>query len=412
VVGVLAFFALRPSKGWLRKRTQRPLEASSSSFTKQWDEQLGDEGADTFIAGGKGVDTFLTGGRGLDTFITAARTSASRLPMPAAAQPADGPANLPSSYLTTGWACAAGQALLGAGHKSGSINRCCCCMGSCFPAPHASLTLCPSALHHAGPPSSSTAMPTCRESTRCCTMHKPPHCSLPGSLAGKLVAGQAAAAQTAACSSPPSYSAGCLTGASYRSGTCWAEDHTAECVACLPAVQRRCACCLGLWRCRLHIKLSCTCCYLLLPDPPTTLCRHRPLPLLQVFLATWRATPVAAKVLLDDEALTNSTAELDRLAMTRELLAEAQVMSAMRHPNLVTFMGVCLLPPCILTEHCSQGSLYGVLSKAARDPAFAAQLTWRRRLAMVRNTWHQILAACCMPGVFAIAFIHQYFNAL
>lgn len=168
-------------------------------------------------------------------------------------------------------------------------------------------------------------------------------------------------------------------------------------------MKRHCACCLGLCRFSLHLKL-----YLLLHHAlvrPT-----RPLLLLQVFLATWRATPVAAKVLLDDAALTNSTAELDRLAMTRELLAEAQVMSAMRHPNLVTFMGVCLLPPCILTEHCSQGSLYGVLSKAARDPAFAEQLTWRRRLAMVRVPWHQILAACCMPGVFD--FIHQYFNSL
>lgn len=102
-----------------------------------------------------------------------------------------------------------------------------------------------------------------------------------------------------------------------------------------------------------------------------------------MYLATWRATPVAAKVLLHEAALTSSSAELAQLAQTRELLAEAQVMSAMRHPNLVNFMGVCLLPPCILTEHCSRGSLYGVLNQAARDPALAAQLTWRRRLAIV-----------------------------
>ena len=109
-------------------------------------------------------------------------------------------------------------------------------------------------------------------------------------------------------------------------------------------------------------------------------------PLPQVYLGTWRATPVAAKVLLSEaSALTCSMAELNQADMTRQLLAEAQVMSAMRHPNLVTFMGVCLLPPCILTEHCSQGSLYGVLRQAAQDPTFAAQLTWRRRLAMVRT---------------------------
>ncbi|KAI7838908.1 hypothetical protein COHA_007314 [Chlorella ohadii] len=290
VVGVLAFFALRPSKGWLRKRTQRPLEASSSSFTKQWDEQLGDEGADTFIAGGKGVDTFLTGGRGLDTFITAARTSASRLPMPAAAQPADGPANLPASYLTTG----PSQQLDSDAYLQG-IN-----------------TL----LHNA-------------------------------QTASLLTAGQ-----------PGREAGGRASGGGADSG-----------LLIPPELQR--------W----------------VFDWSELSIRH----LLgrgsygRVFLATWRATPVAAKVLLDDAALTNSTAELDRLAMTRELLAEAQVMSAMRHPNLVTFMGVCLLPPCILTEHCSQGSLYGVLSKAARDPAFAAQLTWRRRLAMACDATRGLL---------------------
>lgn len=106
----------------------------------------------------------------------------------------------------------------------------------------------------------------------------------------------------------------------------------------------------------------------------------------RVYLATWRATPVAAKVLLTDDVLSDSAAALEQLdALTRQLLVEAHVMSAMRHPNLVNFMGVCLLPPCILTEHCSRGSLYDVLSQGARDPALAAELTWQRRLAMVRR---------------------------
>jgi hypothetical protein len=33
----------------------------------------------------------------------------------------------------------------------------------------------------------------------------------------------------------------------------------------------------------------------------------------------------------------------------RALQEEAGVMARMRHPNLVSFMGLCTLPPCILT---------------------------------------------------------------
>lgn len=33
----------------------------------------------------------------------------------------------------------------------------------------------------------------------------------------------------------------------------------------------------------------------------------------------------------------------------KDLQDEAAVMSRMRHPNVVAFMGLCTLPPCILT---------------------------------------------------------------
>ena len=57
-------------------------------------------------------------------------------------------------------------------------------------------------------------------------------------------------------------------------------------------------------------------------------------------------------------------------------------MAALRHPNVVMFMGLCLEPPCIVTEFCARGSLYDVLKKARGAPAFAQQLDWSRRLSM------------------------------
>ncbi|EFN56509.1 hypothetical protein CHLNCDRAFT_30642 [Chlorella variabilis] len=58
------------------------------------------------------------------------------------------------------------------------------------------------------------------------------------------------------------------------------------------------------------------------------------------------------------------------------------MLSRMRHPNIVSFMGLCTLPPCILTEYCERGSLYDVLQAAAKRPERAAALTWRLRLKM------------------------------
>ena len=57
-------------------------------------------------------------------------------------------------------------------------------------------------------------------------------------------------------------------------------------------------------------------------------------------------------------------------------------MAALRHPNVVMFMGLCLEPPCIVTEFCARGSLYDVLKKARGTPAFAQQLDWSRRISM------------------------------
>ena len=57
-------------------------------------------------------------------------------------------------------------------------------------------------------------------------------------------------------------------------------------------------------------------------------------------------------------------------------------MAALRHPNIVLFMGVCLDPPCVVSEWCARGSLFDVLQKARKNTALAPQLDWTRRLNM------------------------------
>ena len=70
---------------------------------------------------------------------------------------------------------------------------------------------------------------------------------------------------------------------------------------------------------------------------------------------------------------------LSRLAL---VLEQVGIMASIRHPNVVLFMGMCIEPPCLVSEWCSRGSVYDILAKAAKQPALAAQLPWHRRLHM------------------------------
>jgi serine/threonine protein kinase len=90
---------------------------------------------------------------------------------------------------------------------------------------------------------------------------------------------------------------------------------------------------------------------------------------------------VAVKVLIGKEDINRGQLELPERVL-RELQAEAAVMSHMRHPNIVQFMGLVAVPPALITEYCSRGSLYDCLAAAREQPVAAAQLTWHRRLAM------------------------------
>lgn len=115
----------------------------------------------------------------------------------------------------------------------------------------------------------------------------------------------------------------------------------------------------------------------------------------QVYLATLHETPVALKVLMDTKAITAQSSGPKELsgvssssavasASPNALLDEATLMASLRHPNVVNFLGYCLSPPCIVTEYCTRGSVYDLISSAKADNAgsIAGDLTWRRILDM------------------------------
>ena len=60
-------------------------------------------------------------------------------------------------------------------------------------------------------------------------------------------------------------------------------------------------------------------------------------------------------------------------------------MAALRHPNTLTMLGLCTVPPCLVCEYCPRGSLYDILKEGRGSPQAAAKLDWTRRLRMVRS---------------------------
>jgi ABC-type phosphate transport system substrate-binding protein len=86
-----------------------------------------------------------------------------------------------------------------------------------------------------------------------------------------------------------------------------------------------------------------------------------------VHKALWKGTEVAVKMIGGDAVAYGSV----QVANFRR---EAQVMSALRHPNVVLFMAACTKPPkmCIVMEYMSLGSLYDVRLSASDACAVCA----------------------------------------
>ena len=57
-------------------------------------------------------------------------------------------------------------------------------------------------------------------------------------------------------------------------------------------------------------------------------------------------------------------------------------MAALRHPNVLAFMGLCSSPPCLVSEYCPRGSLYDLLREAKGSPELSATISWAVRLKM------------------------------
>jgi hypothetical protein len=109
----------------------------------------------------------------------------------------------------------------------------------------------------------------------------------------------------------------------------------------------------------------------------------------RVYLADYRGSQVAVKVLLDTQGglLADPTAQQRALSASAPIIhrlhEEAAIVAGMDHPNVVRLVGICNAPPCTVSEFCERGSLIDVLRAATELLAAAAELTWARRLSMV-----------------------------
>jgi sterile alpha motif and leucine zipper-containing kinase AZK len=88
----------------------------------------------------------------------------------------------------------------------------------------------------------------------------------------------------------------------------------------------------------------------------------------EVFRASWHGTDVAVKRL--------------RGPLPSEFQRELAVLSRLRHPHLVLFMGACTTgPPKIISELCEGGTLFHLLHQQKE-----VQLSWRQRLKAAVDT--------------------------
>ncbi|KAL3778493.1 hypothetical protein HJC23_000506 [Cyclotella cryptica] len=107
----------------------------------------------------------------------------------------------------------------------------------------------------------------------------------------------------------------------------------------------------------------------------------------QVWRAKWKGTPVAVKVLTG-----SAQAETVPKAVIEEFIAEINMVSGMRHPNICLFMGACLDPPnrAIVTELCENGSLWDALRSPLSSPYQPAD-------GVTRSSWPLILYDSLTP---------------
>ncbi|XP_028065496.1 serine/threonine-protein kinase EDR1-like isoform X3 [Camellia sinensis] len=94
----------------------------------------------------------------------------------------------------------------------------------------------------------------------------------------------------------------------------------------------------------------------------------------EVFRGIWNGTDVAIKVFLEQDL----TAE-----NMKDFCNEISILSRLRHPNVILFLGACTKPPhlSMVTEYMEMGSLYYLIHLSGQKK----KLSWRRRLKMLRD---------------------------
>uniref|UniRef100_A0A7N0TZQ8 non-specific serine/threonine protein kinase n=1 Tax=Kalanchoe fedtschenkoi TaxID=63787 RepID=A0A7N0TZQ8_KALFE len=94
----------------------------------------------------------------------------------------------------------------------------------------------------------------------------------------------------------------------------------------------------------------------------------------EVFRGMWNGTEVAIKVFLEQE-LTDENME--------DFCNEISILSRLRHPNVILFLGACTKPPnlSMVTEYMEGGSIYHLIHLSGQG----SKISWRRRLKMIRD---------------------------
>ncbi|CAH2059968.1 unnamed protein product [Thlaspi arvense] len=94
----------------------------------------------------------------------------------------------------------------------------------------------------------------------------------------------------------------------------------------------------------------------------------------EVFRGVWNGTDVAIKLFLEQD-LTAENME--------DFCNEISILSRVRHPNVVLFLGACTKPPrlSMITEYMELGSLYYLIHMSGQKK----KLSWHRKLRMLRD---------------------------
>ncbi|CAD7700656.1 unnamed protein product [Ostreobium quekettii] len=110
------------------------------------------------------------------------------------------------------------------------------------------------------------------------------------------------------------------------------------------------------------------------------------------------ATVKKGKYLAKDIIIKEANNKADSRKAMRALVKDAQILSTVRHPNIVNILAVCGDPPFVVMQYYEEGSLYDVLRRARADPRVMRRLTCEKRLGIA------IAAGCGMH------FLHSQRN--